>query len=320
MTTRWEKLNQRFNALGIGALPGWVANWAYWNAHLYRLPGAPKVRAQLKYLKREKKYNLDTPIIVFQMGKVGSSSVYDALCDLDLDVPVYHAHVLNRFDVYAEGVRRTRVAPETDLAAIEEGRTLRKNIDRARWKKWALVSLVRLPIPRAISGFFEGVDAYVPDFWTRLAAQEITVTELHETFLRRYIDSSPIHWFDDQVRDVFGIDVYAAPFPHTRGYALYEAERARMLLMRLEDLDRCANQALGEFLGVPPLVLARKNSGQQKAYGKLYQEFMEQLRLEPDYVRAMHSTRYAEHFYTPQELEASVSRWRGPDFVTGAQA
>src|SRR5258708_39936699 len=103
MATRWEKLNRRLSAGGIGDLPGWAANWIYWNTQLYRLPGAPGVRAQIKYRQARKKFNIDTPIIVFQMGKVGSSSVYDALNDLDLDVPVYHAHVLNRFDVYAEG-------------------------------------------------------------------------------------------------------------------------------------------------------------------------------------------------------------------------
>lgn len=312
MTTRWEKLNRRLNVRDIGTLPGWAANWAYWNAQLYRLPGAPNVRAQIKYRQRRKKFNIESPIIVFQMGKVGSSSVYDALNDLDLDVPVYHAHVLNRFDVYAEGVRRTRVEPQTDLAAIEEGRALRKIIDSPRWQKWALVSLVRAPIPRAISGFFENVDAFVPNFWARLKQNEITVAELDETFQRNYTDYSSIHWFDDQVRDVFGIDVFATPFPHAKGYAIYEAERARLLLMRLEDLNRCANPALGEFFGLPPLVLTRKNTGEQKAYGNLYQQFMEQLRLEPDYVRAMHGTRYAQHFYTPQELEASIARWLSP--------
>lgn len=312
MATRWKKINRRLTAGGLGTLPGWAANWIYWNTQLYRLPGASEVRAQIKYRHARKKFNIDTPIIVFQMGKVGSSSVYDALNDLDLDVPVYHAHVLNRFDVYAEGVRRTRVAPETDLAAIEEGRALRRLIDGPRWKKWALVSLVRAPIPRAISDFFEGLDAYIPDFWARLKRDEITLAELYETFQRRYIDSSPTHWFDDQVRDVFGIDIYATPFPHPRGYAIYEAERARLLLMRLEDLNRCANAALDEFLGLPPLTLMRKNSGEQKTYGNLYQQFIQQLRLESDYVRMMHSTRYAQHLYTPEELEASIARWLAP--------
>src|SRR5581483_6633723 len=131
--TRWSKLNQQLANGGISTLPAWLANWVYWNGKLYRVPIATRVREQLKYRKKSnKKFGINSPIIVFQMGKVGSSSVYDALRNLDLDVPIYHAHVLNRFDVYADGVRQTRVAPETDLAAIEEGRALRRIVDSGR--------------------------------------------------------------------------------------------------------------------------------------------------------------------------------------------
>jgi hypothetical protein len=309
VTTRLQKLNQRLNGQGLRALPAWAANWAYWNAHLYRLPGAAQLRAQLKYRKAHKKFNIDTPIIVFQMGKVGSSSVYDALRDLDLDVPVYHSHVLNRFDEYEEGIRRTRAVPENSIAALEAGRALRRIVDSERWKTWSLVSLVRAPIPRAISDFFENVDAYIPDFWTRWRRGEIVLNELNEIFWTRFHDYSLIHWFDDQVRDVFGMDVFAKPFPHARGYTVYQNETARLLLLRLEDLNNCGSDALQEFLGLDGVPLALKNSGSSKAYGALYREFVAQLRLPHDYVQEMHRSRYARHFYTQQELENSITQW-----------
>lgn len=309
MTSRLQKLNERLNGQGLRALPAWAANWAYWNARLYRVPGASGLRAQLKYRKARKKFNIDSPILVHQMGKVGSTSIYNALYALDLDVPVYHSHVLNRFDVYADGVRRTRVAPETDLAAIEEGRSLRRRIDSGAWRNWLVISLVRAPVPRSISGFFENVDAFVPDFWSRFERGEVSPAELTETFQQRYRDYSVIHWFDDQIRDVFGIDVFATPFPITQGYATYQGKNARLLLVRLEDLDHCAGSALQEFLGLDAIRLERKNTGLDKTHGVLYRAFVDQLRLSPEYIQEIHSTPYARHFYTPQELNASVARW-----------
>lgn len=308
--TRWKKLNRRLGEQGPGTLPGWVAEWAYWNGKLYRLPVVPQLRAELKYRQPHKKYNITDPIIVYQMGKVGSSSVYDALRDLDLDVPVYHAHVLNRFDVYEAGVRETRAAPDNDLDVLEEGRALRRIVDSGRWHSWSLVSLVRSPIPRAVSDFFENVDAYVPDFFARLERGDITLAELSTTFWTRYQDFSPLYWFDDQVRDVFGIDVYATPFSHEQGYAIYQNDRARLLLMRLEDLNHCGPRALGEFFGLRELSLSIKNSGEAKRYGALYRQFIDQLDLPKAYVREMHSSRYAKHFYTPDELTAGVARWQ----------
>lgn len=309
-TTRWQKLNRRLATRGAAELPAWAAEWMYWNGKLYRVPGVSRLRAELKYRKPRKKYNIDAPIIVFQMGKVGSSSVYTALTDLDLDVPVYHAHVLNRFDVYEEGVRRTRTAPENHLEALEKGRALRRIVESGRWQTWSLVSLVRAPIPRAISDFFENVDAYVPDFWPRWKRGEISLTEVSEIFWTRFRDYSPIYWFDDQVRDVFDIDVFATPFPRARGYGIYASAKARLLLMRLEDLNQCGNAAVNEFFGVPHLPLAPKNSGSDKEYGALYREFIAQLRLPAEYIQEMHQSRYARHFYTPEELEAGIARWK----------
>ena len=84
--------------------------------------------------------------------------------------------------------------------------------------------------------------------------------------------------------------------------------------MRLEDLNRCAPEALREFFGPDRIVPDSKNIGGAKVYGELYRDFVAQLRLPEEYIQEMHSTRYARHFYTPLELEASVTRWRANSY------
>lgn len=111
-------------------------------------------------------------------------------------------------------------------------------------------------------------------------------------------------------RERYGRGVcYATPFPKERGYVILERGNLRMLILRMEDLDRCVTPAIREFLGIPDFRLASKNIGEQKAYGQVYQDTLKVLRLPPDYVQRKHATKYARHFYTPEELNASVSRW-----------
>src|SRR5438874_10832030 len=89
------------------------------------------------------KYGIRAPIIVYQMGKVGSRSVYESLKKLELDVPVYHCHVLNNLEKVEQGVRQLLTAPEESLRAVREGQQLRELILSDKDRKWNLVSLVR---------------------------------------------------------------------------------------------------------------------------------------------------------------------------------
>lgn len=306
---RLQKLSRQVSEQGIGALPGWAANWAYWNAGLYRFPIAQKTRKELRYRQPNKKYNIMAPILIHQMGKVGSSSVYETLVALDLDVPVYHSHVLNKFDEYEQSVKQTRADPAKNIEFLRASRSLRQILDSNRWESWSVITLVRAPIPRAISDFFENIETYIPDFGARRARGDIRLQEVQEVFWTRYKDYAQIHWLDDQVRDVFGIDVMATPFPQEKGYAIYTHKNFRLLLLRLEDLNRCAPSAFGEFFGLPRFKLLTSNAGEQKEYAALYREFVTQLKLPAAYVNEMHSSPYARHFYTPEELTRSVARW-----------
>src|SRR5204863_3507104 len=112
---------------------------------------AQKTRKELRYRHPDKKFNITAPILIHQMGKVGSSSVYETLLALDLDVPIYHSHVLNKFDEYEQSVKQTRADPAKNIEFLRASRALRRILDSKRWDSWSVITLVRAPIPRAIS-------------------------------------------------------------------------------------------------------------------------------------------------------------------------
>ena len=107
----------------------------------------------------------------------------------------------------------------------------------------------------------------------------------------------------------FGIDVYATPFPHNRGYKIYPGtSQANLLLIRLEDLKECVEQAMQEFLGLKDFSLYNTNTTSEKDFAELYRAF-NQLPFPAEYVEERYKTQFARHFYSDEELDNFTKRW-----------
>lgn len=300
-TTRWQKLNRKISKEGIAALPLWAGRWVYWNT------GVRPLADRLGW--KPKKYGISDPIIVYQYGKVGSSSVHYSLKRLNLDVPLYHLHFLNHLDERAKAAERSPHALKVALEKIEIARQVRREMELHPKRRWNLISLVRTPIPRLVSIFFEHIEAHFPNLLERYNNGQLQIHELTDYVLREFQPVGELRWFQGQLKELFGIDVFATPFDKARGYQMYEHGRIRLLLMRLEDLNRIAPKAMHEFLGIPDFRLVNRNMSDTKDTGRVYRDFVAALRLPAAMIEEWHHTRFAQHFYTPEELEASVARW-----------
>jgi hypothetical protein len=255
------------------------------------------------------KYGIRQPILVFQPGKVGSRSVFASLKQLNLDVPVYHAHRLNDLHVAETWARENLADPRRELEMVAQNRMLYAQLQSADPPRFNIISLVRAPIPRMISSFFQYLPVYVPEIKQGAQEQTLTGADLAGLFVTKRGDRSHEKWFDEQIKALFDLDVYATPFAHARGYHIYENPKARLLIIRLEDMSRVFEHAMHEFLSLPPFELTRTNVADKKWYAGLYNDFVNALRLPPSFVNEIHSSCYAEYFYTREELAASVARW-----------
>jgi hypothetical protein len=150
---------------------------------------------------------------------------------------------------------------------------------------------------------------YIPNYHERKAAGELPVDELMETFLEKYEHDIPLSWFDLQLRPVFGIDVYASSFPKEQGYAIYHARDASVLLLKLESLEKCAGEAVKNFLGVDNFVVTNTNVGEGKEYKDLYRDFIDSIRLPLSYLDRLYDSEAVRHFYSDTELERFRARW-----------
>lgn len=306
---RTRRLWRRLATRKWQTLPGWAFEWLYWNGALHRLPFMERLYDQYLLSKPNPRFGITSPIVIYQMGKVASTSLQHSLTDLALDVPVHQVHFMNRFDVIEKRAREYRRNPQVVERLSRKGRYVREQIESRRWKQVAMISLVRAPGPHLLSAFFQQIQIHIPDFQARLQKGELTPQAVADFFVTRYESNASAEWFDIQLKEPFGIDVYATPFPKGRGYAYYERDNIRLVVMRYEDLNHCIGTVMREFLGLSDFEFKRANVGDDKAYGELYRQVRELVRLPPERVQQLHSTRYARHFYTPQELETSIAPW-----------
>lgn len=255
-----------------------------------------------------------SPLIIYQMGKVGSSTLWRSLEPFDLGRPAFRVHALsaNRLDRMLSGVS---LSPRQYYEQRSEhnlvGRYLAREWNRARGHdRWKVITLVRDPLAQSVSTFFQLLDLRNPGYLDEYSSGALGIERLVELFLDQY---KPYRiregWFDAEMRKVFGLDVFEVPFDCEAGYSIYHADDADVLLIRLEDLDRCGKTAMQEFLGVCDFAVLRNNVGAEKEYSEVYREFRARAALPERFVREIYDSDYAKHFYSPKEREAFAAKW-----------
>jgi hypothetical protein len=231
------------------------------------------------YLKK------NIPVFIYQMGKVASKSVYKSLCDQYSGI-VLHAHYFN--------------ANHTDWRV-------------KRLFSWAIneampidvISLTREPIGRNVSAFFQNFEKITAVPFDKA---NFSMQELKSIFLTKYKHEKPLRWFDKNIKENFGIDVYGNSFPKC-GYAAYSHNNIRLLVMRSELSDNEKTEVLRDFLKLSEFHLVNRNIGEEKEYGLSYKNFKINAKLPFDYIDKMCKSKYFQHFYEKEYIDVIRKKW-----------
>lgn len=250
------------------------------------------------------------PLLVYQMGKVGSRAVVEALrASPHLHRPVHHFHLLNDLDEIEQAVRTTHAGDISQtLESIAYGRRIRQRLLDRPDENVDVVSLVRDPVRRNLSAFVQSFPQMVPEAYERFGRGELLRDEILGLFIDSFDHSAPLMWFDRQVREVFGIDVFEKPFDWEAGFTIYTRDSVRLMVIRLEDLDRCVGPALEGFLGLTGVRVSRANETGATEHSRLYHE-LEAAGMPMSYLDSMYGSRFARHFYSADELAKLTAGW-----------
>lgn len=290
------------------------ANLNYFSARRYYKHRLHKLRR--KYSK--------SPILIYQMGKVGSSSIKRSLEALEIDRPIYHVHFLSEQRIKQTEQERKKFFGTNNASYRRPWlyQYLRDQYTSQQFRdKWKIITLTRDPIARNISTFYENIE-FEPmdaagtyqiksDYYhiDPMIVRQDNLMELQKLFFKRLDHDVPLKFFDRELKHVFNIDVFGVPFPKKLGFMIYCGRKVDILLIRLESLNSCAARAFKEFLNIDDFTLLGDNIGGEKIYAPIYAKFKKDVILPASYVDKMYCSQYAEHFYSPEEIAGFRKKW-----------
>lgn len=239
-------------------------------------------------------------IFVYQMGKVGSTSIEHAIEN------AIHVHAFyNRnhtcpprlMGLAKFGVRHFLLRAEQEFLAY----LLRIVFKRRKHTK--IVTLVREPIARNISMFFHDLDAYLFSAYTNcmhtrkapLATRCQNSSLLIDVFNSEFDHDYALNWFDNEFAIMTGLNIYDYDFNRDLGYCLIKESSVEVFCLRTDKIGECID-SLSEFCG-SKVKLSSVNRADDKWYKEVYKQFSREYSYSSDELDKIYNSQFFQHFF-----------------------
>lgn len=243
------------------------------------------------------------PLLVYQVGKVGSSAIFAGLKQALPDVPVYQVHHIARAESL---LARERARGFKDAEHhLVTGLRLKKCIESCPELRWKVVVGVREPVRRWVSDVFQNLReryAFLLDERGEPALDK-TVAFVRESLLKE----PQQRWFKDELEATFGIDVCSVPIE--KGYTVIEGKNVSCLVYKYEALGEELEAEIARFSGVQTFRLVKANQTEDTPFASAYKKVLERLRLEESVLRRLYENGAAGRCYTQCEREGFIRHW-----------
>lgn len=240
-------------------------------------------------------------VIVFTMGKVGTLTVCNSL--RNIGYKHVHPHSLR---YTRPGVHFIKVQLTFGERIFYFAKTILKRFKVAVWKalkpEILIIAGVRDPFSRNISAFFEQVH-YIGGLQENDSPEQVV-----ELFNKVCDFEAPLSWFDREVLEVTGIDVYDIPFDKERGIAVIEKGKYRLLVYRVDKLDSLQNEFV-QFIGDKRFEILTTNASSASVYTRQLRELKKSYRYSAEITHKFACSKYMKHFYLPEEIGGFVRKY-----------
>ena len=260
-----------------------------------------------------KKYSNEDTIFIYQMGKVGSSSLESSIensIHVHSFFPKNHICMLRDKAKAGFGIKYYFSRMKTYI----HGWLIRKIIRKRPITK--IITLVRDPVARNISQYFHDLDAYLfsahINFLGNRPAALMTRNQqvglLPEVFESEFPHNYPLCWFDQELKQMTQLDIYSEPFNKSEGYSVIKNANFEVLCLRLDKLDANIDR-IEKFIGIG-FQLNNCNRAEEKWYSFIYQNFKSHFKFSNQLVaNKMLVNQFVEHFFTQAEQEDMLSKY-----------
>lgn len=258
------------------------------------------------------------------MGKVASTSVYRSLCRAAVPWNVYHVHMLDKSHLKdrEQMIKRSIFGKKNESAHLYQDllwKPIWLNHKIGSAKEIKLVTMVREPIGRNISLFFQWTEFSESEtnfnfvsrsrkFPFEISTPKNDLSPLFEYFINHFTHDSHIDWLNNELSKTFGFQLLNESFDREQGFAIYQSERAKLLLLKLEHLDKSFEEATSQFLG-DGISLIKANEAKDKDIREIYLRFRNEIQLPQEYIDSVYNSEYVLHFYSQPEIDNFKEKW-----------
>lgn len=172
--------------------------------------------------------------------------------------------------------------------------------------KSGIITLVRDPVERSLSGFFYNLRNERSEKLQDLSEHPDV---LLETFINNGPDNYTLQWFDNEFRKTTKLDIYRYDFDKDIGYTVINDKGFNVLLLKVETNNEIKRKALTEFLGCEGITLETKNTSAKWNYYEVYNKFKNEVKFPIKYLNKMYKSKLATHFYSDDEIRAFYKIW-----------
>jgi len=249
-----------------------------------------------KYIGRKRRRSvyesiiLDNPLLIYQPGKVGSTTLYNSFSK---SIPIVHIHWIYR---------------DYRLYFSEEGFGRFKALLRNRRVK--IITMVREPLSQIVSSFFQTLNRYHTNL---LDVSQLSFDDVKED-LEHHLELSKsenlFDWFERELERTFEVDIYEFPFDRKKGYTLIKKGNLEILLLKMEKMNSLVD-VIGSFGGVENFVLEKHNLSKDKPYAECYKEVKKKFVFKREYVDLFYRNNDKfDHFYSKEEKTEFLNKWK----------
>lgn len=233
-------------------------------------------------------------VLLYQMGKVGSVSIRDAINQLDEGIRVIHVHYIMDYGEYG--------------AKFDERLYNRIMTED---KTWLIISMVRNVFSRDISGFFWSLEQYYSGDPT------IYNQAMVDDFVYNYPHQWTLEWFDNELSKLLDYDIYSKPFNTSRGFSYYGRDvgpkpHFNLLVMQTEVLSDVGPEAIYPLLKSTVTMSKKNQTEKRRAVSQQRAQFMMEAVFPQDFIDEMLGSKYMQHFYSPEDRELLRKFWSEP--------
>jgi len=237
----------------------------------------------------EKHFSGISDILIYQAGKVGSTTIHESL--RHHDVSCTHLHFIRGIIDDSEELKNLLTIYRD---SIKNGNNIK------------IIIPVREPISRNISSYI--FTSYIYGLRLHMDAGE-SFTDNLIAYLTSNHDAI-WGWFDSELKQTFDIDVYTHPFDRENGYTIIKKGNIEVLVYQLEKLNSLT-KLIGEFANVPHLKLTNAFVSDDSIYKNLYRDVKMSLHLSSEILSLYYdSEARSRYFYNEADINNFQKKWR----------